>query len=66
MESFSGRERAIMDLASPSTDKAARESEAFSEEATNQFKEQESLSAENLTAFVADAFAAAALCSSAR
>jgi hypothetical protein len=67
-KSFSGRERAIMDLASPSTDKAAWESEAFSEEATNQLKalakkleEPGSLSADTLAAFVADGFAAAAL-----
>ena len=67
-KSFSGRERAIMDLASPSTDKAAWASEAFSEEATSQLKalakklqEPEPLSAETFAAFVADGLAAAAL-----
>ncbi len=67
-KAFGGRERAIMDLASPSTDKAAWESEAFSEEATNQLKAlakklegAESLTAQSLALFVADGFSAAAL-----
>lgn len=67
-KAFSGRERAIMDLASPSTDKAAWESEAFSEEASAQLKalakklaEPEPLQVKSIAAFVTDGFAAAAL-----
>ncbi len=67
-KSFGGRERAIMDLVRPADDKVAWESEAFSEEATNQLKalahqlqEPDALSLDTLAGLVAKDFLAAPL-----
>lgn len=67
-KTFGGRERAIMGLADPATDKEAWSSEAISAEATAQLKalakklqEPDALSDENLTEIVAASFSAAPL-----